>query len=101
MPDGTTRFKCKGKDILHFVRLVYPSYAFGTPLRIDLPEVADGYLNLLAVHCRVEILGRRYQREGAIGEGMSSRMWDYDWLRRCHQIPWHRYVSMLDMDSIE
>lgn len=56
MPDGTSRFKCKGQDILHFVS--FPS--FSSSMAYFLTVVIDGLLHFLSVHRRLQVLRRRH-----------------------------------------
>lgn len=46
-----------------------------------------GLLDLLAVHRREQILGRRHYRQGAARQGLPARLWSHDRLRCCVRTP--------------
>ena len=99
MPDGTSRFKCKGQDIHHFVSL---HHCWQEPIPENL---LDGYLDILAVYCRSRGICCRRRQEGTPGESLLTRMWYNYGMGCCCKAAWNQYAvqsaSKLDLISVK
>jgi len=56
MPDGTSRFKCKGQDIKHFVSLLYSVWVD----TVQEADGVDGMFDFLSIYCRIQTFSGRY-----------------------------------------
>ena len=100
LPDGTTRFKCKGKDILSFVSrsaLAQQPCSLSSPPRappttgsstyLSALIRSDGMLHLFAIHRRLQVLRRGRHAQSPTAKGLSARMRN------------HYRIRSLDQDS--
>ncbi len=94
MPDGTTRFKCKGKDIYHFVSSLARSGFRARPGPIVvIPSRTDGHLDLCAVHGALQVLGCCDPQGRPARKGVPAWVRHHDRLRRSNQDARHWCVG--------
>jgi len=75
MPDGTTRFRARGKDILHYM---------GTSTFSQYTGICCFFMFDLTLFSRRRHLGCRCQSQGSPRQGLSPRMWYHHRLRCRH-----------------